>query len=43
MALTLFGMATDFKETQPENASLPIVVTPLGIVIDFKEEHLENA
>ena len=38
-----FGILTDAKEEQLENAYFPIVVTESGIVIDIKELHLTNA
>ena len=33
------GNVIDSKEEQPLNAALPILVTLLGIVIDFSDEH----
>ena len=42
MCVTLSGIITDVKFKQPEKALLPMLVTPLGIVIAVKLEHPLN-
>ena len=43
MEVMLFGMVTEVKPLQPENALHPMEETPLGMVTDVKPLQLENA
>src|SRR5574344_2598393 len=43
MPVTLPGMLTDAKPEQPENALVPMLVTPSGMLTDVKPEQPLNA
>ena len=43
MVVTLSGIVTEVRDAQPKNALLPMEVTLLPMVIDFRELQFENA